>query len=789
MKMKCISLFRKLTGIGKSISGISQVTVLIVPGLIFSVTQVAAARDRTAPAQFELLVPENNAVSYATTYGDTPLLAWRASSDSESGIDHYEVWLDGENIDSIPAGVYGDLRGGSYGNYEPFRPFGFLAAEGVCYYTPLLSKVSTGSHRWYVKAVDREGNKRRSNSIFSFKVEDFGATKVFVNHVGYLSGENNRVVVDGSVGARSFDVVDVGGKVVFSGDLKSGGGVFGNYLFGDFSMPGASGTYRIKAGSEYSMWFPIGLEARLNYEVFLRKYRNAYRRKRCGETTVNWRGRPCHLEDARMEGGERHSIVGGWHASSDVRKIMRILQPALYGLVEMKRVVNPAWDGGDYSILDEIKWGNKYIHQMQLDSGAVVQHYYLWCGARDWSEGINRYTNNVIGDSDDRLLPEETLVVDMVSQSRFIRNQSTIYRQYKDTDPEYAKLCLKAAVRCYNYFEKTWPIVTDYETEFCARPYREKVTDLMPLAYGVRANLYIYLATGNREYESRAVELADQLMALQEREYIAGQKEVKGFFYADASKESIFSSCTAHGGLDGAPGAVNVLADLCDALPGHPKYPEWKESLRTYLEDYLLVLSSKNAFGIVPAYLSRSNLGGGQTGAKMRRNVGGLYYQYLCDNRGANKALARKAILLAKGARILGNPELRAAAWRQVGWILGNNPLNASTVYGVGEGQPRIYKAQLAAPSDGMVVQGIGGGANDMPYIRQGHWRHCEMELHITAWFAQAVFELLSSTKRASALNGSVDGDLGGEGRGGGRGRYLNEKESVSAAIGYVENQ
>ena len=282
--------------------------------------------------------------------------------------------------------------------------------------------------------------------------------------------------------------------------------VFGNYLFGDFSVPGASGTYRIKAGSEYSMWFPIGLEAKLNYEVFLRKYRNAYRRKRCGETTVNWRGRPCHLEDARMEGGERHSIVGGWHASSDVRKIMRILQPALYGLVEMKRVVNPAWDGGDYSILDEIKWGNKYIHQMQLDSGAVVQHYYLWCGARDWSEGINRYTNNVIGDSDDRLLPEETLVVDMVSQSRFIRNQSTIYRQYKDTDPEYAKLCLKAAVRCYNYFEKTWPIVTDYETEFCARPYREKVTDLMPLAYGVRANLYIYLATGNREYESRAVE-------------------------------------------------------------------------------------------------------------------------------------------------------------------------------------------------------------------------------------------------------------------------------------------
>ena len=102
-------------------------------------------------------------------------------------------------------------------------------------------------------------------------------------------------------------------------------------------------------------------------------------------------------------------------------------------------------------------------------------------------------------------------------------------------------------------------------------------------------------------------------------------------------------------GLDGAEGAVIVLADLCEALPTHAKYPQWKESLRSYLEDYLLPLSNQNAFGIVPAYLSRTNLAGGQTGAKMQRNVGGLYYQYLCDSRGANKNLARKAILLARG--------------------------------------------------------------------------------------------------------------------------------------------
>ena len=199
----------------------------------------------------------------------------------------------------------------------------------------------------------------------------------------------------------------------------------------------------------------------------------------------------------------------------------------------------------------------------------------------------------------------------------------------------------------------------------------------------------------------------------------------------------------AHGGLDGAEGGVIVLADLCDAFPTHSKYRQWKESLRSYIEDYLLPLSHKNAFGIVPAYLSLTDRAGGQTGAKMRRNVGRLFYQYLCDNRGANKVLARKAILLARAARILENPRLRDAAWRQVDWILGFNPLNTSTVYGVGQGQPRVYKASLESRSDAMVVQGIGGGSKDTPYMRQGHWRWCEMELHNTAWFARALFELL----------------------------------------------
>lgn len=688
----------------------------------------------TPPAGFALLVPGDRTVTHASLFGSTPMMAWEASSDVVS---HYEIWIDGVRTDTVPARTHGHLPGARHGNYTPFRPYGFLAGQEVCYYTPQVSKFTPGPHRWHVTAVDNDGNKRRSDREGTFTVEDPGTTRIFVNHLGYPAAGLHRIVVDGSVATSTFEVVDEAGKSVASGDLKNAGDALGSFLHGDFSTRGLSGTYRIKAGTEHSMWFPVGPGARLNYEDCLRKYRHAYIRKRCGNTTANWGGKACHLDDARMDDGARHAIVGGWHASSDVRKIMRILQPALHGLVEMKRIADPAWDNGEYSILDEIKWGNRYIHEMQLESGAVVQHYYLWCGATDWSETINRYTNNVIGDADDRLLPEDTLLIDMVSQSRFIQNQTAIHHLYREVDPGYAARCLKAAARCYEHFTKTWPVVTDYATTFNARPYEETVTDLMPLAYGVRANLSMHLATGDPVCRDRAVTLADQLMALQETEYVGDQEVVKGFFYGNPGKDAIFDSYMAHGGLDGAPGAVVVLADLCDALPTHPNRPRWKECLRSYLEDYLLPLSDRNAFGIVPGYLSRTPLAGG-------KRVGDLHYRYLDDNRGVNKFLVRKAVLLARGGRILGNPGLRDAAWRQLDWILGCNPMNSSTVYGVGHNQPKLYKAHLAPRSDGMVVQGIGGDAEDRPWIRQGHWRHCEMELHHTAWFAQALFELLS---------------------------------------------
>jgi hypothetical protein len=685
----------------------------------------------TAP---HLAFPENGARVHASVYGSLPVLAWRAGGVPSGSIEHFEVWINGSQVDQIPAGIHGSLPGEVEENYEPFRAFGYSSQAEITYYTPARSMLKAGNNRWSVVAVDQEGQRQPATGEVYFSLEDPPNSQVFVNHLGTPAQGIHRVVVSGQPDGRSFEVVGTDGETAYEGILQPSDGDIGEFSFGEFDGL-EPGTYRIRVGSEESLSFPVGWPAELNYEIALRKYRNGLQRKRCGDTELNWTGRPCHLDDARIEDGERKSIVGGWHASSDVRKIMRILQPGLRGLIEMKRVHDPDWDQGNETLLDEIKWGNQYIHRMQNKDGAILQHYYLWCGIDNWSEEINRLTNNIIGDEDDRLLREDTLIIDLVSQIRFIENQAAIYRLYREEDPEYAQHCLEAARRCYQYFIQTWPEVTDFETRHNARPYEERVSDLMPLGYAVRAHLAMLQVDSDSEVLKQVIRHADSLMALQEKEYIHNQNLIRGYFYADASREAIFEGYMAHGGLDGAPGVVVALAELCEALPDHPKQAEWKESLRCYLEDYLLPLSKRNAFGLVPGFLSLEPLHG-------EMKVGDIYYQILDDNRGVNKQLLRKSILLAKGARILNNPELRDAAYRQLGWVLGANPLQASTAFGLGHGHPRLYKSWLEPASDGIVMQGIGVDKDHNPILRQGHWRNCEMELNLSAWLTRTICEL-----------------------------------------------
>jgi PKD domain/FG-GAP repeat len=101
--------------------------------------------DTTPPAPFSLVSP----AAGATNLSKEPQFLWDTTTDSGSGIDHYELWIDGSLKQKLSASLFCP---GSTCTDEPPTP------------------LAGGAHTWMVKAVDGVGNVR-SSTTRSFTVD------------------------------------------------------------------------------------------------------------------------------------------------------------------------------------------------------------------------------------------------------------------------------------------------------------------------------------------------------------------------------------------------------------------------------------------------------------------------------------------------------------------------------------------------------------------------------------------------------------------------------------------
>lgn len=520
-------------------------------------------------------------------------------------------------------------------------------------------------------------------------------SQILVNHVGFTPSASKFCMLWGA-SPTEFDVIEqASGKVVHHGVLSPRPGDLGQYLVGDFSEVVQAGTFFIQAGGKASAAFQINSAI---YQSAIEKMVGYFARQRCGASQSGYHA-PCHLDDGRRtDNHQHHDATGGWHDACDLRKWVNA---TIYGMIGLHQIcdLRPG-DLDTKAILDELRWGNSYFLKMQEPDGYVMDY----CGGDDG----NRFTNNVVGDEDDRPLHVDPC--ELPAQFQFVAAQAAMARLTRRDDPNYSEICLHAAQKCL---------------EWCNT--NRSPGAVLSLAAGVLACVQLSLHSPSPQIANLAAGYLKKMLRLQVVDSPQADAAPRGYFLTAPDHLQPLRE-VMHGNLP--------LLALCEAINHFPKHDDmarWKEALEQHVH-YLLRISELSPFGIIPFGLYPDKDPGGG------RKLGKDWYRWFMMTHnetsdsewwvGINAHLASCGIGLLKAGRLINDAKAKALAQRQLDWILGTNPFDASTVTDVGRNQPRQYATNAFSPHTppipGGVMNGIGGNERDEPALDAGSWNTCE---------------------------------------------------------------
>jgi len=486
-------------------------------------------------------------------------------------------------------------------------------------------------------------------------------------------------------------------KFGFTRPLQSESSDFGPCLTADFTDLERPGLYQITVGNEPSVQFAI------HDEVWRRTIPKAvgyYRYQRCG-VEVSGVHPACHLDDARRrDNGEHVDTVGGWHDAGDLRKWMEVTMLNGIALLNLFKN-NPQPQPGDPTreqLLEEVRYGNRYFLKMQDTDGKIWADV---AGGVNGDNSDNHWTDNIIGTPDDRYLNTHKR---SGTAAVFTTLEALAGQCYAASDPAYARQCLEAAIRAWRAFD-------------------EPPTSTQAIGWWALAASELFLATGDSEYKQHAVLLGRDLLKRQNTEYLGGQKEVRGFWMQGNDPYVEIPD-------SGVPPLA--LLKLYDTFLDAEDRPKWLDAVRRHADEYLLPMSSRNSYRIIPLGMFL----GSPTPEKYRPLAGNLTYRYFHPVRkqfwwqGANCHYAANALLLGLLAKIRGEAGKKyvTLAYRQLEWIVGANPFASSMMTGEGMRNPFPH-SRFVGLIPGGIMNGIAGNVNDEPVLDLQYtldWRTCE---------------------------------------------------------------
>ena len=558
---------------------------------------------------------------------------------------------------------------------------------------------------------------------------------LLINQAGYLPHATKTCVTRGSV-KRTFEVIDIMTRqIVYTGNLQPGPGDFGSWLTGDFSNITREGHYYLRSDTLRSYPFVISISA---YQSPMNLIVHYFSLQRCGASTTGYLS-PCHIDDGiRMDNGKHQDVTGGWHDASDLRKWV---EATIYAMIGMAKTLELDPEANREAIIEELLWGNHYFLNMQEPQGYVMN--YIGGDVKKHSDS-NRWTDNengpeggtpafvrpnagrsdadmlLMGAHDDRII--RTDPVGHGGQYNFITAEALLARIMKTADREYADKCLDAAIKCFNWCNKT-----------------ESRADPGVIGASMLGGLELYKTTHSEVYKTFVMDQARELKKLQVK---GPEGSISGFYRNSASDpdpyKNIWNGCEE----------LIALCDMVKLFPADKELALWKEIISNYTRQYLVNIARRNNFGIVPFGLFVKNDPGGN------RKIGDYWYRYFMQPEdewwvGVNANLASSGVGLLKASEVLHDPELKAYAQKQLDWIIGINPFNSSTIEGIGYNHPVHFPGSTFYPVvpvlPGAVLNGLGGDHNDQPDIGTGSWQISEY------WTPMAAYSLWLMAGLASA--------------------------------------
>lgn len=549
---------------------------------------------------------------------------------------------------------------------------------------------------------------------------------IIINHVGFTPASAKLFLVDADQ-PRDFAVISARtGQSVFSGHTTRRTGDWGVMFEGDFSPLREPGTYYVRCAQHTSA--PFVIRSDLDQHL-LAKHLNWFLMQRCGDPQNGWE-RGQHADDGRRRDNGRHQDVsGGWHDAADLRKWCMTVT-GLWALTEWaSTLAGPLRP----RVLDEIRWGNKYFLAMQEPDGFLMSYI---GGDVERHGDNNRFTDNQPGTADDRVIATDPAAPEI--QWVFILSQINAARAFATEDPAYAERCRQAAERAYAWMTP-----------------RLNTHDAYSVGGALAAASRLFNLTADPRLRDDARRFLTQLCALQETNTTLPY----GFFYTGEAP------VPAHERSADAPAAPTrripahnlymgnlPLWGLCvyaEVFPA-PAHEPALEALQRYVDGYCLPFDQRSTFGLVPYALYPNDPGGG-------RRLGPFFYRWAYVNRednewwnGINPHIASTGAALAKAARLLHRPELRQIAQRQLDFIYGANPFDASTAEGLGHNQPDFFKTTEHVPHtpwiSGAITAGIGSSHDDQPVLLPGWWQTTEYWMEAVAHTLLLIRELTTAS-------------------------------------------